>query len=278
MAKNLARHPRASSTTSRSRSATTWTRTSPVSTGQIAAEDLTATTSTSSQDAAEKARGRHRRRPRRRRRRHRQERRARRSSAVKLDREALARYDLDLGDVQDYIETAMGGHVASELWEGERRFDVTVRLPPGHARGRRRHPRACMLPLKDGSLIPLSALADVRMGTGRAAITRENGRRYVGVRMNVRNRDLGSFVAEAQRQGRKAAIDAARRLRDDLGRRVREPAARHGAPPPGDPAGAADHVPPALLGVRLVFDAAIILLNVPVRAHRRRLRPRRRRT
>ena len=49
--------------------------------------------------------------------------------AVKLDRAALARYDLDLGDVQDYIETAMGGHVASELWEGEKRFDVTVRLP-----------------------------------------------------------------------------------------------------------------------------------------------------
>ncbi len=57
-----------------------------------------------------------------------------------------------------------------------------------------------MLPLKDGALVPLSAVADVSMGTGRAAITRENGRRYVGVRMNVRNRDLGSFVAEAQQK------------------------------------------------------------------------------
>jgi cobalt-zinc-cadmium resistance protein CzcA len=55
-----------------------------------------------------------------------------------------------------------------------------------------------MLPLDDGHLIPLSAVAQVNMGTGRAAITRENGRRYVGVRMNVRNRDLGSFVQEAR--------------------------------------------------------------------------------
>jgi cobalt-zinc-cadmium resistance protein CzcA len=117
--------------------------------------------------------------------------------AVKLDREALARYDLDLGDVQDYLETAMGGHVASEIWEGERRFDLTVRFPSA-SREDVGSIKRLMLPLKNGALIPLSALADVTMGTGLAAITRENGRRYIGVRMNVRNRDLGSFVAEAQ--------------------------------------------------------------------------------
>ncbi|HWP08681.1 MAG TPA: efflux RND transporter permease subunit, partial [Polyangiaceae bacterium] len=119
--------------------------------------------------------------------------------AVHIDRAALARFDLDLGDVQNYVETAMGGHVASEIWDGERRFDVTVRLPPSSRTDIGAISRI-MLPLKDGSLIPLSALADVTMGMGRAAITRENGRRYVGVRMNVRNRDLGSFVAEAQRR------------------------------------------------------------------------------
>jgi cobalt-zinc-cadmium resistance protein CzcA len=117
--------------------------------------------------------------------------------AVHLDRAALARFDLDLGDVQNYVETAMGGHVASEIWDGERRFDVTVRLPPSTREDLGAISRI-LLPLKNGSLIPLSAVADVSMGTGRAAITRENGRRYVGVRMNVRNRDLGSFVAEAQ--------------------------------------------------------------------------------
>jgi cobalt-zinc-cadmium resistance protein CzcA len=117
--------------------------------------------------------------------------------AVKIDRLALARYDLDLGEVQDYIETAMGGHIASELWEGEKRFDVTVRLPVS-TREDVGAIRRIVIPLKDGSLIPLSAVAEVSMGIGRAAITRENGRRYVGVRMNVRNRDLGSFVGEAR--------------------------------------------------------------------------------
>lgn len=117
--------------------------------------------------------------------------------SVTIDRAALARYDLDLGDVQDYAETAMGGHVASELWEGEKRFAVTVRYPPS-TREDVGAIRQMLIPLKDGSLIPLSALAEVEMATGRAAITRENGRRYVGIRMNVRNRDLGSFVQEAR--------------------------------------------------------------------------------
>jgi heavy metal efflux system protein len=117
--------------------------------------------------------------------------------AVQLDREALARFDLDLAAVQDYIETAMGGHTASELWEGEQKFDVTVRLPAA-TREDVGSIRRIMLPLKNGTVVPLIAVADVRMGIGRAIITRENGRRYIGIRMNVRNRDLGSFVAEAR--------------------------------------------------------------------------------
>ncbi|MES1185915.1 MAG: CusA/CzcA family heavy metal efflux RND transporter [Myxococcales bacterium] len=126
--------------------------------------------------------------------------------SVKLDRKALARFDLDLGDVQNYAETAMGGHVASELWDGERRFDVTVRLPPSTREDVGAISRIA-LPFKGDSLLPLSAIARVSMGTGRAAITRENGQRYVGVRMNVRNRDLGSFVAEAR-----SKVDAAIKL------------------------------------------------------------------
>jgi len=118
---------------------------------------------------------------------------------VHLNRAALPRYDLDVGDLQDYIETSLGGHVATELWEGQRRFDVTVRLPPAR-RSDLAAIRNIKLPLKDGSVIPLSAVADVSLGSGRAAITRENGKRYVGVRMNVRGRDLGSFVEEAQRR------------------------------------------------------------------------------
>jgi heavy metal efflux system protein len=123
--------------------------------------------------------------------------------AVRLNRRALGRHDLDLAAVQDYIETAMGGHTASELWEGEQRFDVTVRLPPA-TREDVDGIRRLMVPLANGALVPLSALAEVSMAVGRACITRENGRRYVGVRMNVRNRDLGSFMNDARRR-----VDAA---------------------------------------------------------------------
>jgi cobalt-zinc-cadmium resistance protein CzcA len=89
------------------------------------------------------------------------------------------------------------------VWEGEKRFDVTVRLPPS-SRQDVESIRRMRLPLSDGTPIPLSGVADVSMATGRAVITRENGHRYVGVRMNVRGRDLGSFVAEAR-----AKVDAA---------------------------------------------------------------------
>jgi cobalt-zinc-cadmium resistance protein CzcA len=117
--------------------------------------------------------------------------------AIKIDREALARYDLDLDDVQQYIEIAMAGHVASEFWEGEKRFDVTVRLPRS-TREDVTSIREIRIPLPNGNLIPLHAVADVELAKGRSAITREAGRRYVGVRMNVRNRDMGSFVREAR--------------------------------------------------------------------------------
>jgi cobalt-zinc-cadmium resistance protein CzcA len=119
--------------------------------------------------------------------------------AVKLDRAALRRFNLDLANVQDYIETAMGGHVANEYWEGEKKFDVTVRLPPA-TREDVASIQRIQIPLPDGTLIPLAAVAQVEMGVGRASITRENGRRYVGVRMNVLGRDLGSFVAECQKR------------------------------------------------------------------------------
>ena len=117
--------------------------------------------------------------------------------AVNPDRRALARWDQDLGSFQGYIETALSGHVASQLWEGEKKFDVTVRFPRS-AREDLATIRELRVPLKDGSLIPVEALARVAMSHGPAAITRDNGKRYIGVRTNIRNRDLGSAIAEAQ--------------------------------------------------------------------------------
>ena len=121
------------------------------------------------------------------------------SISVTPNRDALTRWDLDLGSLQDYLETALSGHTATELWEAEKRFDVTVRLPVG-ARHSVEAIRNLRVPLKNGAIVPVRALADVDVGSSRAVITRENGKRYVGIRMNVRNRDLGSFIAEAQQR------------------------------------------------------------------------------
>ena len=117
--------------------------------------------------------------------------------AIHPDREALGRWDMDLGSLQTYVETALSGHAASEVWDEEKRFDVTVRLPVA-ARQSVEAIKNLRIPLKDGSLVPIKALAEVTIDSSRAAITRENGKRYVGIRMNVRNRDLGSFIAEAR--------------------------------------------------------------------------------
>ena len=119
--------------------------------------------------------------------------------AVHPNRDALAHWDLDLGSLQEFVETALSGHTASELWDAEKKFDVTVRLPVA-SRQTIEAISNLRVPLKDGSLVPIKALADVTMDSSRAAITRENGKRYVGIRMNVRNRDLGSFIAEAQQR------------------------------------------------------------------------------
>ena len=113
------------------------------------------------------------------------------------NRRALARWDEDLGSLQSYLETALSGHAASELWEGEKRFDVTVRFPKA-AREDLGSIKELRVPLKDGSLIPMSALAKVAMASGPSAITRDNGKRYIGVRANVRDRDLGSVITDAR--------------------------------------------------------------------------------
>ncbi len=121
------------------------------------------------------------------------------SITVSPKRDALTRWDVDLGTLQGYLETALSGHTASELWDQEKRFDITVRLPVA-SRQSVETIANLRVPLKDGVIVPVHALADVQLGASRAVITRENGKRYIGIRMNVRNRDLGSFIAEAQQK------------------------------------------------------------------------------
>jgi cobalt-zinc-cadmium resistance protein CzcA len=136
---------------------------------------------------------------------------------VKLDRRALSRYGLSVGDVQNIVEIAVGGKSVGKLFEGDRRFDIVVRLPE-QLRGNLDAIKAIPIPLpaeEPGSstitktalsgaagtqprYVPLSSVASIVSAPGPNQISRENGKRRIVVTANVRERDLGSFVGEAQ--------------------------------------------------------------------------------
>ncbi|UWU89710.1 efflux RND transporter permease subunit [Bradyrhizobium sp. CB1015] len=137
---------------------------------------------------------------------------------VRLDRQALARYGLSVADVQGIVEIAVGGKSAGKLFEGDRRFDIVVRLPE-HLRGNLEAIRAIPIPLPPGEesgtgsavrtalpasplaqmrYVPLLSVATVDATPGPNQISRENGKRRIVVTANVRARDLGSFVAVAE--------------------------------------------------------------------------------
>lgn len=116
---------------------------------------------------------------------------------VTPQREALARYGLDVVAVQDLVATAYGGQTAGMIYEGDRRSDIVVRLPEAL----RANPDSILrLPMRlpDGKYIPLGEVADIELGIGPNAINREQGKRRVVVSANVRERDLGSFIAEVR--------------------------------------------------------------------------------
>jgi cobalt-zinc-cadmium resistance protein CzcA len=127
---------------------------------------------------------------------------------VHLDREALARYGLPAADVQELISTALGGTTVGQIFEGDRRFDLVVRLPENLRTDLATlHDLPIPLPHSNAptstpnpqlSHIPLREVATVELAPGPNQFSRENGKRLVIVTANVRGRDLGSFVAEAQ--------------------------------------------------------------------------------
>ncbi|ABC80795.1 efflux RND transporter permease subunit [Anaeromyxobacter dehalogenans] len=114
-----------------------------------------------------------------------------------IDREAAARYGIRVGDVNDTIETAIGGRVASTLIEGQRRFAITVRFPEDSRDDIDRIGRL-LVPGPDGARVPLAQLAKVKLVEAPAQVSRENGMRRVVVEANVRGRDLGGFVDDVR--------------------------------------------------------------------------------
>ncbi|MFO0727974.1 MAG: CusA/CzcA family heavy metal efflux RND transporter, partial [Myxococcota bacterium] len=112
---------------------------------------------------------------------------------VRPRRSELGRFGLTMGDVQAYLSMALGGRVVGQLWDRDRSYDIALRLPEA-SRDTIEEISRLRIPNKGGQLVPLPAVAEVKIDYGRASINRENGQRYVGVRMNVRGRDLGTFV------------------------------------------------------------------------------------
>jgi len=116
---------------------------------------------------------------------------------ISIDRQAVARYGINVRDVEDVIEMAVGGKPVSTVFEGERRFDVTARFE-AQARGDADAIGAILIPTHDGGRIPLSQLADIKVVNGASIISRRENIRMISVRTNIRGRDQGSFVKEAQ--------------------------------------------------------------------------------
>ncbi len=115
---------------------------------------------------------------------------------IDIDRDAAARYGINVGDIQDVIETAVAGKASSELWEGERHFSVTVRLDP-QFRTLDALPRL-LVTAASGAQIPLGQLARISQTSGAMNIARENGTRVAAVGIFIRDRDMGSVVADLQ--------------------------------------------------------------------------------
>lgn len=115
---------------------------------------------------------------------------------IDIDRDAAARFGINIGDIQDAIDTALAGKATSELWEGERHFSVTMRLPPAW-RTLDALP-GLLVGAPGGAQIPLSQLARIGQGSGAMNIARENGRRVVAIGIFIKGRDMGSVVADLQ--------------------------------------------------------------------------------
>ncbi len=119
--------------------------------------------------------------------------------SIHPDRDALGRHGLDVRQLQKTVRTALGGAVAGEIYQGDRRFDLVVRLPD-----KRRHDVDALkrlpvtVPGSDPGYVPLREVADIELVIGPNQISRENAKRFVTVTSNVADRDLGSFIDDVR--------------------------------------------------------------------------------
>ncbi len=116
---------------------------------------------------------------------------------IVVDRKAIARHKINVSDINEIIETAVGGKVATTVVDGQMRFAVLVRFPE-EKRGDIPSIERILVPSPEGPRVPLGQLAEIREVEAPAQISRENGMRRVVVECNIRGRDMGSFVAEVR--------------------------------------------------------------------------------
>jgi heavy metal efflux system protein len=118
---------------------------------------------------------------------------------IEIDRTRAARYGLNVADVEDVIETALGGKTATELWEGERRFNVVVRLSQ-EERADEAAIANVLVDTPSGLRIPLSEVATVSIGSGSMDIARESGMHVAAIAVFIQGRDMGGIVNEMQQR------------------------------------------------------------------------------
>ena len=116
---------------------------------------------------------------------------------IQLNRPALARYGLHADDVARTVEMALGGAVATQLIDGRKRLDVVVRLPESY-RANDAALGSLLIPAPNGERLTLDQIAAIKTATGPEVVNRENAQRRIVIQANVRGRDIGSFVADAQ--------------------------------------------------------------------------------
>jgi heavy metal efflux system protein len=117
---------------------------------------------------------------------------------IDIDRARAARYGLNISDIEDVIETAIGGKTATEIWEGEKRFGVAVRLKEEDRQSAASIGKI-LVDTPGGARVPLEELSTIKVGSGQANIAREMGTRLAAIGVFLRGRDMGSVVADAQR-------------------------------------------------------------------------------
>ena len=118
---------------------------------------------------------------------------------IELDQQKMAMYGVSIADANAVIEMAIGGKAATQLYEGERKFDIRVRYDKDF-RNSREKIENLMIPTQDNTRIPLKEISDIKVLTGPSFVYRDNNARYIPVKFSIRGRDLGSTIAEAQKK------------------------------------------------------------------------------